>query len=82
MSARPSSWPRPRWPLTEEFVFDTQQSLALDNEVTTPRKAHLITAGRPVEGLRDRRTPVDHDRFTVLVGNRQTADVECLGLIR
>ena len=41
-------------------------------------EAHRRSAGGPVEGLGDRRPPVDDDRLLALVGHGEAADVEDL----
>ena len=45
-------------------------------EVAAARQPHRRAAGGPVEGLGDRRPPVDDDRLLVLVGHGEAADVE------
>ena len=64
--------------VTEQFVLDTEQALPFDGEVASSNEPHRIAAGRTVEGLGDRRPPVDHHRLAVHVGDGQTADVETL----
>ena len=49
--------------LAEQLVLDPEQLLALDREVAPASQSHRVATGRPVEGLGDRRPPVDHDRF-------------------
>ena len=39
-------------------------------------EAHRRPTGRPVEGLGDRRPPVDDDGLLLVVGHREAADVE------
>ena len=68
--------------LAEQFVLDAEQVLALDGEVAPAGQAHRVATGRPVERLGDRCAPVDHDRFTCLVGHGQAPDVEALERIR
>ena len=55
---------------------------ALDGEVAAAGQAHRVAPGRPVERLGDRGAPVDHDRFTCLVGHGEAPDVEALERIR
>ena len=62
----PSRTPRPR----------CRQRAAPGGEVPAPGQAHRLAAGGPVEGLGDRRPPVDDDGLLVLVRDRETADVE------
>ena len=64
--------------LAEQLVLDAEDGAALDGEVAPAEQAHRLAAGGAVERLGDRRPPVDDDRFGVLVGDRQAADVEAL----
>ena len=66
-------------PGTEQLVFDAEQRPAVHREVASPRQPHRLATGGPVERLGDRRTPVDHDRFAVFVGDGEPADVVRLG---
>ena len=65
--------------LAEQFVLDPEQGGTLDHEVSAAGQTHGLAAGGTVEGFGDRCSPVDNDRVAVLVGHRQTADVEALG---
>ena len=71
--------------LAEQLVLQPQQGAALHGEVPAAGEAHRLAAGGPVERLGDGCPPVDDDRFALLVGDRQAADVErlepvgCLG---
>ena len=47
--------------------------------ITTSRQAEGLDAGGAVEGLGDRRAPVDDERVQALVGHRQAPDVVGLG---
>ena len=64
--------------LAEQLVLEAEQRAALDREVPPPGQPHRLPARGPVEGLGDRRPPVDDDRLAVLVGHREAADVEAL----
>ena len=64
--------------LAEQLVLDPQQLLTLDREVAPAGDAHRVAAGRAVERLGDRGPPVDDDRLTVFVGDRESTDVEAL----
>ena len=61
--------------LAEELVLDGEQLAAAGGEVAAAHEAHRLAAGGPVEGLGDRRPPVDDERLAVLVGHGQPADV-------
>ena len=56
------------------------QAPAVGLEVAAAGDAHRLDRGRPVEGLGDRRAPVDDQRREVVVGDRDAADVERLRL--
>ena len=60
---------------TEQLVVHAQQPRAPAGEVAAATQPHRIHAGRPVEGLGERRTPVHHHRIAVLVGDRDAPDV-------
>ena len=62
----------------EQLVLQTQQGAALHGEVPASGEAHRLASGGTVERLGDGRPPVDDDRFALLVGDRQSADVERL----
>ena len=64
--------------LAEQLVLEAEDGATLDGEVTPTEQAHRLPPGGAVERLGDRRPPVDDDRFRVLVGDRQAADVEAL----
>ena len=66
----------------EELVLEVQHLLPFGEEVAAADQAHGVGAGGPVEGLGDRRPPVDDQRLLVLVGDGQPADVERLGVPR
>ena len=52
------------------------QPPAVGLEVAAAGDAHRLDRGGPVEGLGDRRAPVDDERREVVVGDRDAADVE------
>jgi len=64
--------------LAEDLVLHGQQGPAAGGEVPAPAQAHRLAARGAVEGLGDRRPPVDHERLLVLVGHGQAPDVERL----
>ena len=63
-------------PFTEELILQGQHAAALHNEMTPACDAHRIAPGSAVERLGNRRAPVDHDRFGILIGHGQSTDVE------
>ncbi|MBS1265307.1 MAG: hypothetical protein MAG471_01149 [Acidimicrobiaceae bacterium] len=62
--------------VTEELVLEADDRAAPAHEVTAPAQAHRNRTGCPVEGLGDGSTPVDNDRFLVVVPDTYTSDVE------
>ena len=74
----PSPWPTPRWPSPNSSSSMPSSVRPLTREVAAAGEAHRVAAGGPVEGLGDRRPPVDDDRLLALVGDREAADVEAL----
>ena len=46
--------------------------------MAAPLDTHRLAAGGPIEGLSDRRPPVDNDRILVAIPHTETPDVEPL----
>ena len=67
--------------LAEELVLDGEELAATGGEVAAADEPHRLAPGGPVEGLGDRRPPVDHERLAVLVGHRQAADVVAVAAV-
>ena len=67
--------------VAEQLVFQPEQRAALHGEVPAAGEAHRLAARGPVERLGDGGPPVDDDRLALLVGDRQSADVEGLQAI-
>ena len=61
--------------VAEELVLDAEQRARPGGEVAAPGEAHGLAARGPVEGLGDRRPPVDHDGVAVGVGDGHPTDV-------
>ena len=62
----------------EQFIFDPEQRAALDGEVTTTNESHRLATRRSIERLGHWRAPVDDDRLSIEVRDRETTDVETL----
>jgi hypothetical protein len=62
----------------EQFVFDPEQRAALDGEVPTTNESHRLATRRSIERLGHWRAPVDDDRLSIEVRDRETTDVETL----
>lgn len=67
--------------LAKEFVLDAKKRRTVDHEVAASGQPHRLTARRSVEGLGDWGPPIDDDRIAVLVGHRQSSDVEALDAV-
>ena len=59
----------------EVLVLDAQHLAGANGHVAPARQAQGLDAGGPVEGLGDRRAPVDHQGVEVGVGDGQAPDV-------
>ena len=64
--------------VAEQFVLEAEQRCGPRPRSGVGGRAPSAAAGRAVEGLGDRRPPVDHHGLAVLVGDGETADVEAL----
>ena len=63
----------------EALVLDADHLTPVEGEVPTEDEALRVASGRPVEGLGDRRAPVDDQRLVVGVVDGDTSDMEDLG---
>ncbi len=63
----------------EALVLDPDHLAPLEGEVPTQDETLGVAPGRPVEGLGDRRPPVDDQRLVVGVVDGEATDVEDLG---
>ena len=68
--------------LAEQLVLQAEDGAALDGEVAAAEEAHRLPSSGAVERLGHGRSPVDDDRFRVLIGDRQPTDVEALRATR
>ena len=62
----------------EVLVLQPEHGPATHGQMAAASQALGIEAGRPVEGLGDGRTPVDHQRLVVRARDGEAADVERL----
>ena len=65
-----------------EVLVEIGRDLAVvEREPTAKRDAERVDRGRPIEGRRDRRAPVDDDRIVTVVLDVASSDVPAIGLV-
>ena len=62
----------------EDLVFEIREYPAAAHEVAASQQAERVAPGGAEERLGDRRPPVHHHGFLMLVGHREPADIERL----
>jgi len=63
---------------TEQLVLDAVQRATLHHEMPAAREPHRVATGGSVERLGHRGPPVHHHGLAIVVGDRQSTDVETL----
>ena len=64
--------------IAEEFVFDGEQGAPARREMAAAFEPERLAAGGPVEGLGDRRPPIDDHDVALAIPDAEPADVEAL----